>query len=309
MMRGTIFMRGDSMPLSIIVIFGLLCFLCSLNFSHAYGEVHSPYLILHAVAGEGQFLRENLTIKENKKLLGRSVMIGTLGGIDVILAELGGGLTNAAMSSQRLIDEFQPGGIILTGAAGALDIQLQISDIVICERWTTHDAGVFGAKGFQPLPIIAYSAESGRVVEAPHFSVNKALFKRVQNLREEEIPFEKIGGRVPKLILGGTGVSGNGFIDSQEKRVWLQKNFQALVVDCETAAVAQVCSANGIPFLAIRSASDLAGGSRSESAWEEMKKFFMTAAKNSSILVMELLKDLQINEKEKILLPKADVKL
>ncbi len=291
-MKGTTFTRRDSKVISIIVIFGLLGFLTFLNVSYPYGEISSPYLILHAVAKEGEFLRENLTIKEHLKLKGRSVMTGKLAGVDVILAELGVGLTNAAMSSQRYIDEFQPRGIIQTGAAGALDSKLQIGDIVICDRWVTHDAGVFGAKGFQPLPIKAYSPESGCVVEVRHFSVNRALFKRVQNLRGKEIPFEKISGRIPKLILGGTGVSGNCFIDSLEKRVWLQKNFQALIVDCETAAVAQVCSVNDIPFIAIRSASDLAGGSRLESAWEEMKKFFMTSAKNSSVLVIELLKEL-----------------
>ncbi len=264
-MKGKISIKRNSRRVVLTLCFVLYCVFSLLNISQAHSQSSSLYLILYAVEPEGQFLKENMSDEQTQKIMGRSVTIGKMAGIDVILAEAGIGLTNAAMSTQKFIDEFLPTGIIVTGAAGAVDSKLQIGDIVICEKWMTHDAGVFGAKGFQPLPIIAYSPKSSRVIEAPHFSVDSTVFRKMQKMIEE-ISFEKIGGRIPKLILGGTSVSRNCFIDNQEKRVWLQKNFQALIVDCETAAVAQVCSVNDIPFIAIRSASDLAGGSREESA-------------------------------------------
>jgi len=60
----------------------------------------------------------------------------------------------------------------------------------------------------------------------------------------------------------------------------------------ESAAVAQVCVVNGLAFIIFRSASDLAGGSGSETAREEMGQFLEIAAVNSSTLVMQLLRSL-----------------
>ena len=66
--------------------------------------------------------------------------------------------------------------------------------------------------------------------------------------------FDGLGPRVPRLIIGEVGVSGNSFIDNVEKRLWLSSSFHALVTDMESASVAQVSPVNGIPFIIFRSA-------------------------------------------------------
>ena len=60
----------------------------------------------------------------------------------------------------------------------------------------------------------------------------------------------------------------------------------------ESAAVGQVAYVNDIPFIVFRSASDLAGGSGSETADREMEQFFNHAADNSAAVVVEFLKQL-----------------
>ena len=72
----------------------------------------------------------------------------------------------------------------------------------------------------------------------------------------------------------------------------LQTEYHAWVVDMETAAVAQVCAVNSLPFIGFRSASDLAGGSQSGSAQEELNRFFQVAADNSSAVVIRFLEEL-----------------
>lgn len=94
-------------------------------------------------------------------------------------------------------------------------------------------------------------------------------------------------GHTPKIVFGGNGVSGSAFIDNAAFRDYTFKTFGANVLDMETAATAQVAHANGVPFIAFRSLSDLAGGGDGEN---EIGTFFQIAADNSAKVVKAFLK-------------------
>jgi adenosylhomocysteine nucleosidase len=64
----------------------------------------------------------------------------------------------------------------------------------------------------------------------------------------------------PRLVVGGNGVSGSAFVDNAAFRRYAFEAFKAQVLDMESAAVATVAYANGVPFISFRSLSDLAGG-------------------------------------------------
>lgn len=248
-----------------------------------------PYLILYAFDAEGERLADEMTIRDSVVLLGRIARIGRLSGRDVVLAESGVGMTNAAMTTQCLIDRFRPVAVIFTGIAGAVDSAIHIGDIVACRQWRTHDYGYHGRDGFEVTTIDVYHPDADSIMETAAFDVDSALFTAAEKLTRKDLDLDAIGGRTPVLAVGGVGVSGNCFIDSREKREWLQETFAALVTDMESAAVGQVCVVNDIPFIVFRSASDLAGGSGSETAGDEMEQFFRIAADNSSRVVIELL--------------------
>ena len=241
-----------------------------------------PMLILYAFDAEGKLLSSKMTVEKADTVLGRVVQVGLLEGKDVILAESGVGMTNAAMTTQKLIDTYYPRTVVFTGIAGAIDSSVQIGNIVVCRQWVAHDYGYTGKDGFQPEAIDAYVWNRDSILRVDRFQVDSELLAAVQSIAAAGSQLEKIGDREPKLLVGGTGVSGNAFIDSREKRAWLSQKFSALVTDMESAAVAQVCTANGLPFIIFRSASDLAGGSGSETAEGELKRFFAVAADNSS---------------------------
>ena len=93
--------------------------------------------------------------------------------------------------------------------------------------------------------------------------------------------------REPRIIIGGPGVSGGAFIDNAAFRDYTFKSFGARVLDMESAAVAHVAYANDGPFIAVRSLSDLAGGSESEN---QIEVFFRLAAGNSAAVVKALLR-------------------
>ena len=94
---------------------------------------------------------------------------------------------------------------------------------------------------------------------------------------------------VPKVVVGGSGVSGGAFIDNAEFRDYAFGTFGARVLDMESAAVAHVAWANEVPFIAVRSLSDLAGGSGQAN---RIELFFRLAAGNAARVVMALLAEM-----------------
>ena len=63
----------------------------------------------------------------------------------------------------------------------------------------------------------------------------------------------------PELVVGGRGVSGTAFLANPQYRAYLFEQLHAETVEMETAALAHVAYANGVPYIAFRSLSDLAG--------------------------------------------------
>lgn len=273
------------------LILGILTLL-SIVHCQAPDTGFGSYLILYAFDAEGELLSQQMTITDSVTTLGRVTYLGQLSGKEIILAESGVGMTNAAMSAQYLIDRFHPKAVVFSGIAGAIDTSVQIGDIVVCGDWITHDYGYYGGEGFRPSAIEYFDEKADTLTISRSFGVDSLLLSVAGRLSSERVTLDKIGERTPSLLVGGTGVSGNSFIDSREKRLWLNQEFAALVTDMESSAVAQVCAVNGLPFIIFRSASDLAGGSGSETAREELGQFFEIAARNSSTVVMMFLQSL-----------------
>ncbi|HEV7576227.1 MAG TPA: 5'-methylthioadenosine/S-adenosylhomocysteine nucleosidase [Caldimonas sp.] len=66
-------------------------------------------------------------------------------------------------------------------------------------------------------------------------------------------------GTQPRIVVGGRGVSGTAFLANPAYRSYLFEQIGAQTVDMETASLAHVAFVNGIPYIAFRSLSDLAG--------------------------------------------------
>ena len=85
-------------------------------------------------------------------------------------------------------------------------------------------------------------------------------------------------------------IARQGFtVDNAELREWAYATFQARVLDMETAAVGHVAYANGVPFIAFRSLSDLAGGDPGQN---QARAFYPLASENSATVVLAFLRAL-----------------
>jgi adenosylhomocysteine nucleosidase len=264
--------------------------LSALSFSCQKTCQRPEVAILFAFGQEGELLRSKMELTDSLNFIGRIFWEGKLQGKEVVVVESGVGMTNAAMIAQLLIDKYSPEKIIFTGICGGIDPANQIGDVVIPGKWVTHDYGIYDKNGFSPESLRVMLPGESEKRYVMFFPVDRNLLKTAdisaQKAREE---FKSIGERVPQVRIGGVGASGNSFIDQKEKRTWLRERLDAQIVDMESAAVVQVANVNGVPILVIRSCSDLAGGSGSSTAHEELSQFFEVAADNSAILVLQLL--------------------
>lgn len=251
-----------------------------------------PTVLLYAFEPEGTVLESYMAIDSVSQHLGRRIVHGQLESQEIVLAESGVGMINAAMAAQFLIDRYDPVRVLFSGIAGGIDSAVAIGDIVVCSLWVPHEYGYWGREGLDLQGTEVWVPDQDSVVAVEALPVDGGLYGIATDLADDTIAFEAIGERVPRLTVGGVGASGNSFIDSEEKRLWLSREAGALVVDMESAAVAQVCLANGVPCLIFRSASDLAGGSGSETARDQIRQFFKVAAANSSQVVMAFLRKL-----------------
>jgi adenosylhomocysteine nucleosidase len=245
---------------------------------------------------------------------GERVVSGTLEGQSVLLMLSGISMVNAAMNTQFLIDHYRIRRIVFSGIAGGVDPALNIGDVIVPERWiesleltlarATPDGFTAPAwlPGMTGLPGYGMMLPHGvRVANAHHpeeyhdaFAVDPGLFAlarstvgslALKNCTAARACLDK----APKVVIGGTGVSGPAFVDNKEYREYLYKTFHAGVTDMESAAVAQVAFHNEIPFIVFRSVSDLAGG---DASTNQMTTFMQLAADNSASVVTAFMRAL-----------------
>lgn len=173
-----------------------------------------PILILYAFDAEGELLQEKMAVSAQDTLLGRAVFAGTLSEKKILLVESGVGLTNAAMTTQLMIDTYDPRLVIFSGIAGALDSSVRIGDIVVSRKWYTHDFGYEGGKGFRPMTLDVYDPVQDSVISKWFFPVDSLLYRRAAAVAGEELTLMAVGDRAPRIILAEAAVSGNSFIDN-----------------------------------------------------------------------------------------------
>lgn len=199
--------------------------------------------------------------------------VGTLAGNDVIFLLSGIGLESAAATTRAVLDTFEASGLVFSGIAGGINPGLNIGDVTIPARWGHADGDLEPGDGSFWVPVDAFM-----LATAESIAGSVAL----SDSTPEGIRLE----HEPQIVAGGNGVSNSFFVDDPEYRMWLWTTFEANAVDMETAAVARVAADEGVPYIAFRSLSDLAGGGPGAN---EVETFFQLAADNAAAVVLAFL--------------------
>ncbi|WP_425993834.1 5'-methylthioadenosine/S-adenosylhomocysteine nucleosidase [Caulobacter sp. DWR1-3-2b1] len=237
---------------------------------------------------------------------------GELEGKPVVLFLSGVSMVNAAMTTQLALDRFNVTRIVFSGIAGGVDESLDIGDVIVADQWSQNLETAFAReteKGFElsasmrndNLPafgmMIPRSIMIARGDSPPErrrwFPVDPAMLETARAIATTAPLARCVANQclvhAPKVVVGGNGISAPVFLDNAAYRKYARATFQARVVDMESAAVAHVAYANGAPFIAFRSLSDLAGGGDGAN---EMHTFLQLASDNSASVVKAFVKAL-----------------
>ena len=185
----------------------------------------------------------------------------------LILSTSGVGKVSAAMTTQYLIDKFEPEIILFTGIAGALNSTYEIGNIIIAKTCIQYDIDA-SELGFSPgtIPYTDYKT----------FSSDHKLLDLAKKIKTNN------------TIHFGTILTGDQFI-SHKKRINYQHLFDYFkgdAIEMEGAALAHVCMHNNLPFLVIRTISDKAD----KTAPKDFSAFLKIASRNNFVFIEELLK-------------------
>jgi adenosylhomocysteine nucleosidase len=193
-----------------------------------------------------------------QRVAGREFWLGHLQGHEVVAVLSGIGKVAGATTAAILHERFAPQYVLFTGVAGGLALGWEGGVVVVGTLCLQHD--------FRAAPRFPRWEVPGTGVS--RFAADAVLVQVLTEAARDAVTW------LPKLVsaetlraLGlhrptvhqGLIISGDRFITSAAESQALREALpDALAVDMESAAVAQVCADYGTPFAAVRTASDRA---------------------------------------------------
>jgi adenosylhomocysteine nucleosidase len=258
----------------------VICQTCSIRIPS-----NPPIAILGAFSAEIEMLKDSITNKSTDIRGGIEFTHGELSGKEVVIAYTGIGKVNAAMTTTLLLEYYQPSKVIFTGIAGGINPSVNPADLVVSKRCVHHDLNYIyddSLASYQP------SNPLDSTINPVYFYADSIMLHSMRVIADNInlIPIVSGTDSIQPKIVFGTIATGDAFIASKLKNIELIDRFEADAVEMEGAAVAQVCYQRNIPFIIIRSISD----SADENAQIDLQEFYLTAAKNANLLVLELLR-------------------
>jgi adenosylhomocysteine nucleosidase len=174
---------------------------------------------------------------------GREFWLGAFEGQPVVAVLSGIGKVAASITATLLIDHYQVDRVLFIGVAGGLGDGVQVGDVVVADALLQHDMDASPLFPRHEVPLTGLS----------RFPVDAAFSERVAQGARRALVARS--GRLHRGLI----VSGDRFVaTAAESRALRAALPDALAVEMEGAAVAQVCHAFGTPLAVVRSISDRA---------------------------------------------------
>ncbi len=240
--------------------------------------------ILSALPEEQAGLLDLLGSPQRRRHAGRDFWTGELHGLPVVLALSRIGKVSAALTAAVLVEQFGVGAVVFTGVAGGLAGPVRVGDVVVAHDFLQHDMDASPLFPRYEVPLYGQS----------RFACDGGMSQRlVQAAREALMPVF-----ASAQVHQGLIVSGDAFVSSVQASSALQQGLtaaghEALAVEMEGAAVAQVCADYGVSFAAMRTISDRAD----DAAHQDFPVFVRDVASRYALLIMQAFVRLELSAK------------
>ena len=178
-----------------------------------------------------------------ERLVNRTFHSGVLHGRDAVAVVAGIGKTAVATTTTLLVSHFGVGTVVLTGVAGRVSEELGIGDVVVATHLVHHDldaSPIFPRYHVPTLGIARLATDE---------AVSSLAYAAAQSFSEQQR-----GGSV--RVLRGLVLSGDQFMKPAQLEDLRSRFPDALAVEMEGAAVAQVCIEAEVPYAVVRCISD-----------------------------------------------------
>jgi adenosylhomocysteine nucleosidase len=245
----------------------------------------SRLALISAMHEELAAVLERLPDEQKTVVAGREFWLGHWHGHEVVAVLSRIGKVAAATTATTLIERFGVTRMVFTGVAGGLAPHVNVGDVVVARAFVQHDmdASPLFPRHEVPLTGMTHFPADADLRDALTAVAPLALADVVQSLPPSDwldLPLKAA------QVHQGLVASGDRFVSTTLESAELQRRLpQALAVEMECAAIAQVCHDYGVPLAAVRTISDRAD----DAAHVDFPRFIQTIASRYSVAVLDRL--------------------
>jgi adenosylhomocysteine nucleosidase len=223
--------------------------------------------IVSAMHEELRALLPLLEGSTRETLAGREFHQGRIHGHSVVLVLSGIGKVAAATTAALLMQRFDVDGLLFTGVAGGLAEGVQVGDVVVASELIQHDMDASPLFPRFEIPLTGRSRFDADVSLADALAAaGERCLQQAGDLMANSnlstpASLRRVDPTRPRLHRGLVA-SGDRFVSSHAESAALRAALpDALAVEMEGAALAQVCGYFERPFAVLRTISDRADDS------------------------------------------------
>jgi len=196
---------------------------------------------------------------------GRQFWLGHFEGHEVVAVLSGIGKVAAALTATLLIDKFQVRSMLFTGVAGGLSPAVKVGDVVVASDLLQHDMDASPLFPKYEVPLSGLRK----------FQTDQGMTALLAACAQNALPAVKVHT--------GLVISGDQFVSNAADCLRLQAALpEAMAVEMEGAALAQVCRDFGVPLAVVRTISDRAD----DEAHTDFSKFVKEVASQYSVALV-----------------------